>query len=180
MKKFITQLRTFSFSFIVLFFVLTASAQQACDVGGINTGNLLGYHMVFTDGSVDANWQSASKGFVGNVAVNGNLASLRTSGSFAYAGVITSNSSTLGAWQSIIDNNSTQSSSNLSQASTLLNLSNNLTSVFSQINALTVSAGYNGVAPTSLNGLNTQNGVSQRFVININSDFGVSSKINIT
>ena len=62
----------------------------------------------FADGRTDANWQSASPGFVGDVTVNGLLAKERTSGSFAYAGTISTNDSTLGAWQKIVDNNAGQ------------------------------------------------------------------------
>ena len=49
-----------------------------------------------------------------------------------------------------------------------------------QINALPVTAGFANRLSTSLNGLNTQNGIDQTIVINVTSGFQVSSKINIT
>lgn len=151
-----------------------------CTLGGISLGAVSNYLFVFTNGSVDANWQSASKGFIGNVAVDGLQASERTSGSFAYAGTIYTNDASLGAWQSIVNNNLSQASASLNRTSLLAGLENDLNSVFNQINALPVSPGYNGVAATALNGLNKQNGIAETFVININSGFGISSKINIT
>lgn len=152
-----------------------------CTAGGINFGNLVSnYFMVFTNGSTDANWQSASKGFIGNVAVDGIQASERTSGSFAYAGTIYTNASSLGNWQSIVDNNSSQAFASVNQTSRLSGLETDLESVFSQINALPVSSGYSSVASTSLNGLNTQNSIAETFVINVTSGFSISSKINIT
>src|SRR6185436_14615827 len=81
---------------------LTPNDQDVCvpgPIGGINLGSLPNYLFLFTDGSKDANWQGASKGFVGDVAVNGIVASERTSGNVPYAGTIFTNDSTLGAWQ---------------------------------------------------------------------------------
>ena len=66
-------------------------------VGGINLGALTNYSFVFTDGSKDANWQGATKGFVGNVAVNGG-ASFRTSGGVPYAGTIYTDGSSIGQY----------------------------------------------------------------------------------
>jgi hypothetical protein len=157
-----------------------AASSSTCQIGGINLGSLSNYFMVFTDGNVDANWQSASKGFIGDFAIDGIQASERTSGSFAYSGTITTNDGSLGAWQGIVNNNSGQAYSSLNQSSKLASLESDLNSVFTQINALPVTSGYNGVTPISLNGLNEQNGVGETFVINVNSGFGVSSKINIT
>ena len=151
-----------------------------CLVGGINLGDVSNYLFVFTNGSADANWQSASKGYIGNVAVDGIQAAEKTSGSFAYAGTITTNASSLGAWQTIVSNNAGQAFSSLNQTATLTGLENDLNNVFTQVNALAVTSGYNGIAPTALNGLNRQNGLAETIVINVNSAFNVSTKINIT
>ncbi|MFZ1307033.1 MAG: SdrD B-like domain-containing protein, partial [Ferruginibacter sp.] len=158
----------------------SCGANNLCPVGGINLGSLTNYLFVFTNGATDANWQSASKGFIGNVAVDGIQASERTSGSFAYAGTIYSNDASLNAWSSIVSNNSSQAFSSLNQASLLTSLETDLNNVFTQINALPVTAGYNGIAATALNGLNRQNSIAETFIININSGFSISSKINIT
>ena len=40
-------------------------------IGGINLGNLTDYLLFFSNGSTDANWQGATKGFIGDVAVDG-------------------------------------------------------------------------------------------------------------
>ena len=74
-------------------------------IGGVNLGNLPNYLFFFADGSTDANWQGATKGFVGDVAVDGIQAAERTSGGVPYAGTIYTNDSTLGAWASIVDQN---------------------------------------------------------------------------
>ncbi|MFM9944467.1 MAG: T9SS type A sorting domain-containing protein [Bacteroidia bacterium] len=143
-------------------------------------GNLTDYFMVFTDGNVDANWQGATKGFVGNVVIDGIQADERTSGTVPYAGTIYTNDVSLGAWQNIVNSNSGQATGSYNNTTLINTLTNSLESCFSQINALTVTSGYEGVSSTSLNGLNTQNGITERFVINITSGFSVSSKINIT
>ena len=40
-------------------------------IGGVNLGNLPSYLFFFANGSQDANWQARSKGFAGDVVVNG-------------------------------------------------------------------------------------------------------------
>ena len=159
---------------------VTTTIPSNCLIGGVNLGAISNYLFVFTNGSVDANWQSASKGFIGNVAVDGIQASERTSGSFAYAGTIFSNDVSLNAWSSIVTNNASQASASLNQTARLSALENDLNNVFTQINAMPVTAGFNGVSATSLNGLNKQNSIAETIVINVNSGFGISSKINIT
>ncbi|MBX3096335.1 MAG: PEP-CTERM sorting domain-containing protein [Fimbriimonadaceae bacterium] len=160
-------------------FVAILSA-QAFASGGVNLGNLPNYHMVFTNGSVDANWQGASKGFIGNVAVNGLSADLRTSGTVPFAGTIFTNASNLGAWQDIVDDNAGQASAQYNQVSRLSGLESDLSNAFAQVNAMAASAGFSSKSTSSLNGLNTQNGLDETFVINVTSEFQVSDKINIT
>jgi hypothetical protein len=114
------------------------------------------------------------------VAVNGLLAKERSSGSFAYAGTIFTNDNTLSGWQRIVNNNPTQASAVFGEVSRLEQLEAWVKSSMRTINAMAVTTGYESRSATSLNGLNTQNGIAETFVINITSGFGVSSKINIT
>ncbi len=151
-----------------------------CNLGGVNLGNLTNYLFVFTDGNDEAKWQSASKGYVGNVAIDGIQANETTSGSFAYAGTIYSNSSSLSNWQDIIDNNTGQAFSSLNQTSRLSGLESDFNNALAQIKALPVTTGYNNRSSISLNGLNTQNNIAETFVINVTSGFKCRSKINIT
>jgi hypothetical protein len=147
---------------------------------GIDMGSLLDQEYVFSNASLDANWQGASKGFVGDVAINGNTASERTSGYVPYAGDIITNAPSLGAWQSIASSNTGQSNVWVGQGTYLAGLNNSLENVFTQINSLPVSTGFAGRSSSSLNGLNTQDGVPDIVVINIISGFKISSQINIT
>ncbi len=149
-------------------------------IGGIDLGVLPKYLFLFADGNQDANWQGASKGFAGNVAVDGLLASERTSGGVPYAGTIFTNDSSLGAWQNIVSKNAGQASASTGNTSLISNLKADLTAAFAQINSLPVTPGYESVSATSLNGLNTTDGVATTYVINVTSGFNVSSRINIT
>ncbi len=72
-------------SFLLLT-VLAGKGIAQTTLGGVNLGNLPQYLFVFTDGSGDANWQSASKGYVGDVAVYGTIADERTSGTVRVCG----------------------------------------------------------------------------------------------
>jgi len=149
-------------------------------IGGVNFGNLTDYLLFYSDGSTDANWQGASKGFLGDVAVDGILADERTSGTVPYAGTIYTNDATLGAWQNIVDDNPGQASGSTGQAALITALESDLVSAFQQINALPATPGFTSVSSTSLNGLNTQNGINEVYVINITSGLNFSTKINIT
>ena len=148
--------------------------------GNICLGNLPNYLLIFTNGGSDANWQGATKGFIGDVAVNGITASERTSGGVPYAGTVYTNAGSLGSWQNIINQNSAQSSSTTGQTALISGLTTDLNNAFILINGFSPSAGYESVSSASLNGLNTQNGVAETYVINITSGLQVSSKINIT
>jgi hypothetical protein len=149
-------------------------------LGGVNLGFLPNYLFVFTDGSVDANWQSSSKGYAGDVAVNGILARERTSGTIAYAGTINTNDSTLGSWQKIVNDNAGQAFAATGKSALVSGLQVDLLNAFAQINARTPTAGYSSVSSSALNGLNTQNGTAETFVINVTSGFQISKQIQIT
>ncbi len=148
--------------------------------GNICLGNLPNYLLIFTNGSSDANWQGATKGFIGDVAINGTAASERTSGGVPYSGTVNTNENSLGSWQGIINQNSSQSSVNTGQVALISGLTTDINNAFSLINSMSPTPGYESVSSASLNNLNTQNGVAETFVINITSGLQVSSKINIT
>jgi hypothetical protein len=162
---------------------LVASRSMASTVGGINLGNLTDYLFVFTNGSVDANWQSASPGYSGDVAVNGLVASERTSGTFDYTGTIYTNAANQGAWQSIINNNPGTASGSAGAVNVprINGLITDLNSAFTQINGLSATAGYTSRSVASLDGLNTQNGINETVVINVTSGFtDIQNAIEIT
>ncbi|WP_300600732.1 Ig-like domain-containing protein [Niabella sp.] len=168
---------------VVLQVVIAASigirATAQTNIGGVDLGNLPKYLFVFTDGSADANWQGATKGFVGNVAVSG-TAGFRTSGGVPYAGTINTNGASIGAWNSIVTQNSAQASASLNQTALMTSLAADFNRALNQINSLVSTAGYNGVNSSILNGLNTQNGIGETFVIHINAGLTVNSKLTVT
>ncbi len=150
-------------------------------IGGVNLNGLANkYLFFFGNGSVDANWQGATKGFAGDVLVDGIAASERTSGGVPYAGTIVTNDSTLSAWQSIVDQNPGQAFSSFGNTTEVSDAKTTLVNAIKMINALPATPGYTSVSSTSLNNLNTQNGVAETFVINVTSGFQVTSEINIT
>ncbi len=174
---------------LLMLLILTSSGilgYSQTTIGGVNMGNLTNYLFVFTDGNGDANWQGATKGFCGNVAIDGVTAKEKTSGSVPFAGTIYTNATSLSDWSGIVDQNDpgqvnpAQAFGVTNQTSLISNLKSDLNNAFSQINALPASSGYSSVSSTSLNGLNKQNNVNETFVINITSGLSVSSKINIT
>ena len=146
--------------------------------GVIDMGDLPQNLFVFTNGSSDANWQGASKGFIGDVAIDGQQAKERTSGNVPFAGTITSSANPLGAWQSIVNSNSGQANA-VHSPSSVNSLENSLENAFSEVNGLTVTPGFTGVSAQSLDNLNTQNGIGEVFVIDITSGFKVTTEINI-
>ncbi len=157
--------------------------------GGLILGDLTKYLFYFGNGSSDANWQGATKGFAGDVVVNGILANERTSGDVPFAGTIYTNDSSLGSWQKIVDQNSGQASASTGQTALVSGLQADLLAAFTQVNALTATSkstfggttyNFNNINAGQLNGLNTQDGINQTFVINVTSGFNVSTQINIT
>lgn len=161
----------------------TASANTEVNVhviGGVDLGGLTEHLFVFTNGSQDANWQGATKGFAGDVAVNGLLARERTSGGVSFGGTIYTNDVTLDAWQSIVNQNVGQAFSATDEVARLDDLFASLQSAFAQINALTPTPGFESRSAASLDGLNTQNGIADVLVINITSGLQISSQIYIT
>jgi hypothetical protein len=146
-------------------------------IGGVEMGDLVNSVMVFTNGGSGANWQGASKGFIGDFAFNGNTANPTTSGTVPFAGTVYTNTGSLGAWQNIVNANSGQA---VAMPYSLNGMQGSLENAFTQINALPVTPGYESVSAQSLNGLNTQNNIIETFVINVTSGFSVNTKINIT
>jgi len=158
--------------------VLTAPPACAADAAVPGLSSINDYLFLFTDGSKDANWQGATKGFFGNVAVDGGAA-FRTSGGVPFKGTIFTNGASLGAWQQIVTQNAGQAFG-ATNSPLVAPLESSLNSAFAAINAMAVTPGYDNRTAISLNGLNTQNGIAETFVINITSGFQVSSQINIT
>lgn len=148
-------------------------------VGGVNLGCLPEHLFVFGDGSGDANWQASSKGYVGNVAVMGTVATERTSGSFAYAGTIATDDHTLGAWSQIVAANQAQASTAISQAGNLMLLEADLREAISQIEALPVSPGFDNRSAQSLDNLDTTNGQPDVTVVDVTSGHKITTQIDI-
>lgn len=166
-----------------LMMTAAASAQVEVEVsiiGGVEMGGLVQHLFVFTDGSHDANWQGATKGFAGDVAVRGLLARERTSGGVPFGGTIYSDDSTLNDWQDIVDQNPGQAAAATGEGARLDQLSADLQHAVAQIEALPATPGFESRTPESLDGLNTQNRIAEVFVINVTSDLKVSSQITIT
>ncbi|MGR3783235.1 MAG: hypothetical protein ACU0DT_18470 [Albimonas sp.] len=136
-------------------------AAQAKMIGGVDLGDLTDYLFVFTDGSSDANWQGATKGFSGDVAIDGISAAERTSGTVPYSGTIYSNAATLGAWQGIVTANPSTATGVTGAALRISALESDLASAFTQINGLTATTGFDGVAPTFLDGLDVTDGIGR-------------------
>ncbi len=149
-------------------------------IGGINLGGLTDFLFFIANGSKKADFKDSKHGYLGNVAIDGLTADEHTESYVAYAETISTNDSTLGDWQDIIDNNPGQAFSSLNQTLLITDLKTDLVNVFLQINSLTATPGYENRSAASLDGLNTQNGIDETFVINITSGFNVSAPINIT
>ncbi len=149
-------------------------------IGGVNMGDLPNYLFFFSNGSIAADWMDAKHGYLGDVAVNGLTAKLHTNAGIPYGGTIYTNDTTLGDWQDIVDANPGQAFSSLNQTARISGLHADLVTALQQINALPVTVGYESRSSGSLDGLNTQNGINEVFVINITSGFDVSNPINIT
>ncbi len=149
-------------------------------IGRINFGSLTEYLFFFANGSSKADWKDSKHGYLGNVAVDGLTANLHTNSNVPYAGTICTNDNTLGVWETIVTDNAGQAFESLNQVGPIAQLKADLVNTFSQINALPVTSGYESRDAASLDGLNTQNGTNEVFVINITSGFDVSAPIYIT
>ena len=68
--------------FLVVLLGTAPSNANAENIGGIDLGDLTDYVLFYADASDKANWQGATKGFVGNVAVDGIQADESTSAAF--------------------------------------------------------------------------------------------------
>ena len=151
------------------------AAAPEVQIGGIDLGNLTDYLFFFADARSDANWQGATKGFVGDVAIDGIQADERTSGGVPYAGTIYTNDSTLSAWQGIVDQNAGQAFGSTGQTALINGLTADLVSAIQQINALPATAGYTSRTAASLDGTNTQNSVCERIVVNVTSEGAIAT-----
>ena len=114
------------------------------------------------------------------MAIDGIQANESTSGGVPYAGTIYTNDTTLDAWQGIVNQNVGQASGSTGNVALISELESTLNNAFLQINALAATTGYASVSSTSLDGLNTQNGIAETFVINITSGLSLSDYVYIT
>jgi VCBS repeat-containing protein len=157
---------------------------QSCSIsgpiGGVPLGSLTRNLFFFSNGSSDAVWQGASKGYVGNVLVNGVAANQKTSGTVPYAGAVTTNAASLGSWQGIVTNNSTQASAVFGRTALVQQAADDLSIALAYISGLPATAGYANRSSASLNGINTQNNVAETIVINVTTGFSISSRLFIT
>ena len=145
----------------------------------VDLGGLTDHLFVFTDGSEKANWQAASPGYVGDVAVNGVIADESSSGHMVYRGTIYTNAGSLDGWQSIIDDNPGRATAAFNETARLTQLQADLNAAFAQINALTPTGGFASRSSSSLDGANFENGVAETIVINVTSDLSFSNYVNI-
>jgi hypothetical protein len=134
-------------------------------VQDVTLGALTDYLFFWSNGKTDANWQSASKGFVGDVAVNGESAKERTSGYVPYSGTIFTTDDTLGAWKSILNDNQGQASLSYDEAGLISILTADFEYAVDQIN--TLSATHTFSSCSSLNGLDTMDYISDITVIDM-------------
>ncbi len=161
---------------------VTVSWSGTCpsSVGPIDLGGLASRLFVFTGGSGEANWQSASKGYAGDVAVDGLAANQRSSGTIPYAGTITTNAGSLGAWQRIVAANGGQSAASVGATGLLGTLAESLDRAFAQIDALAATPGFESRSATSLDGLDRTDGIAEVLVVNVTSAMKVASRITIS
>ena len=145
----------------------------------VDLGGLTDHLFVFTDGSIDANWQAASPGYIGDVAVDGLQASERSSGNMVYRGTIYTNAGSLDGWQEIVDNNPGRAQAALNETARLTQLEADLDSAFAQINALTPTGGFASRSSSSLDGATFENGRAETIVINVTSELSFSNYVNI-
>ncbi|NNK90868.1 MAG: hypothetical protein HKO87_00415 [Acidimicrobiia bacterium] len=157
-----------------------ASTCSTGTLGGIEMGGLTDNLFVFADGNKDLNWQGASKGFVGDVVVNGDLAKERTSGKVPYAGTIYTNDSDLGKWQDIVDQNEGQATAVFDADAVVDCAVSSLHAALAQIGLLTATSGFEDRSSKSLDGLDMSGDGPNTYVINVTDDLKVSKPITIT
>ena len=153
---------------------------EACVSKAALLGGLTDYLFFFENAGIDGNWQGATKGFVGDVAVNGIVANERTSGGVPYHGTIFTNDADIGAWQDIVEQNPSTASSVTQEEIRISKLQDDLLHAFREINAMTVTTGFEDMSSKDLDGLDTQNGVAETIVINVTSDLSNNTPINVT
>lgn len=120
----------------ILAAVLPLHGAQAAVIGGVDLGSLTDYHIFIADGRGDANLQGATKGYVGDIAIDGIQADERTSGGVPFAGTMYTNDSTLDAWQDIVDQNTGQASAVYNDTARISGLEADLTAALAQISSL--------------------------------------------
>lgn len=141
---------------------------NSCVVGEL-LGGLQDYMMVFTDGRTDAHWGGTSPGYAGDIAINGDLAVERTSGSFPYSGRILTNDSWLNGWDPIVAANPGTSYGLYLDQMGIDALIYDFDSAVASIRAMDVSQGFEDVDLLDLDELDTRDGRDKTYVINVTS-----------
>lgn len=97
-----------------------------------------------------------------------------------FDGTLFTNDITLGKWNTIVTGNPTTATGLTQETTRISNLTTQINNAITNIRGMTVSPGYESRSVTSLNGLNTQNGVTDTLVINLTSGFKVETRVEIT
>ena len=143
----------------------------------IDLGGLTNYLFFFEDGRDDTNWQGATKGFYGDVAVDGITASERTSGGVPYAGTIYTNDGTIGAFQGIVDQNVGQAFSSVSETTLIDDLTADFNNAWATLDAMPADLTVADAA--DLHNADYQNGVAETIIVDIDGGYSQSGPIEL-
>ncbi|WP_238368755.1 pilus assembly protein TadG-related protein [Mesobacterium pallidum] len=153
---------------------------ESCTAEKGAMGDMTGYLLFVADGSVDANWQGATKGFIGDTAVNGLVTKDRSSGGVPYDGTIYTNAPQLTGWDGIVAQNTGTAWTSPNETARIDDLMTVFNNALSKFGAMDPTPGFENVAAADLDGMNSQNGTAETFVINITSGMSLSSSLNIS
>ena len=143
----------------------------------IDLGGLTNYLFFFEDGRDDTNWQGATKGFYGDVAVDGITASERTSGGVPYAGTIYTNDVTIDAFQDIVDQNVGQAFSSVSETTLIDDLTADFNNAWATLDAMPADLTVADAA--DLHNADYQNGVAETIIVDIDGGYSQSGPIEL-
>ena len=136
----------------------------------INLGGLTRYLFFFEDGTSKAKIAGTSKGFVGDTFSNVPSLKEETSGTVPYTGEIATVRPILTDFQIIVDNNAGQATANDGLTTMATQLISDFDAAVAQIDSLAVDPAYHITTSdpfTDVNNLNTQNGISETYIIDV-------------